>query len=201
MLCAVCLHHKISIVNAYRIDDEGATTMLVPDTVQDIHSGEFQTATVTLPAGRSAGKIRPGKDCAIQGAVFSLKPGSGSNDSSWVIKSPRASGWDTVSGQADVDAQWKLFIRELARKQEQGCFPDSLSTQFIRSAIVESIPLPADLVPMFFYSDRGERFVNLAPDMEIRIQIVLPTAPSIHAGSGAPLRLLTVEYEVVARHD
>ena len=200
MFCLGCLQHKITVVDGYRIDDKAGISMLVPNAVQNYNSGEFQEVTVTFPAGASAAKIRVGKDCAIQGAVFSLQPSSSSNNSSWVVRSPRTSGWDTVSGQADVDAQWKLFIHELARMHDQGCFPSGLSTQFIRSAIAERIPLPANLVPIFMYSDRGERFVNLAPGMEIRIQKVLSTGTSIKTGSETSLRILTVDYDVVPRH-
>jgi hypothetical protein len=107
-------------------------------------------------------------------------------------------GWDAVSRQADVDGQWKLFISDLARMHDQGCFPSGLSTQFIRSTIAKRIPLPADLVPIYMYSDRGERFVNLAPGMEIRIQKVLSAGTSANTGSGT-LRLLTVEYDVFSR--
>jgi hypothetical protein len=187
-------------VDGYRIDDKGGIPMLVRDDVQNINSGEFQEVTVTLAASAPAATIRAGMDCTIHGAVFSLRPSSSSYDSSWVVESPSISGWDAVSGQADVDAQWKLFIRELAGMHNQGCFPSGLSTQFIRSSVAERIPLPANLVPIFMYSDRGERFVNLAPGMEIRIQKVLSTGTSIKTGSETSLRILTVDYEVVSRH-
>ncbi|MDR5730441.1 MAG: hypothetical protein RB191_23790 [Terriglobia bacterium] len=201
MFCSGCLQHKVSVVDGYRIDDKGGIPMLVPIAAPNMNSGEFQTVTVTLLPGRSAAKIRVIKDCAIQGGVFSLQAGSSSNNRSWVISSPRTSDWDTVSGQADVDAQWKRFTSELSRMHDQGCFPSGLSTQFIRSAIAERIPLPANLVPIFMYSVRGERFVNLVPGMEIRIQKVLSTGTSINGGSGTSLRLLTVNYDVVSRHD
>ncbi|HUD54987.1 MAG TPA: hypothetical protein VMR02_07160 [Terracidiphilus sp.] len=200
ILCSGCVRHRISIGDGYFIDDKGGVPMLVPNAGQNINSGEFQAVTVTLPTGTSVAKIRVHEDCAIQGPVFSLQPGSGSNNRSWGVRSPSATGWDTVSGQAEVDAQWRLFIRELARMHDQGCFPSDLTTQFIRSAITERIPLPANLVPIFMYSDRGERFVNLAPDMEIRIQKVLSTGTSIKTGSDTSLRILTVHYDVVSRH-
>lgn len=175
--------------------------MLVPGAPQNNKPGEFQTVMVNLAAGRTDAKTRVGGDCTIHGAVFSLQPGSSSNNSSWLVRSPSASGWDTVSGEADVDAQWRLFISDLARMHNRGCFPSGLSTQFIRSAVAERIPLPASLVPMFMYSDRGERFVNLAPGMEIRIQKVLSNGASANAGPKNSLRILTVDYEVVSRHD
>src|ERR1700728_1994671 len=121
MFCSGCLQHKISVVDRYRIDDKRGIPMLIRNDVQDINSGEFQSETVNLPVGRYAAKIRLLKDCAIQGGVFSLQRSSSLNNSVWVVQSPSISGWDTVSGQADVDAQWKLFIRGLARMNEQGC--------------------------------------------------------------------------------
>jgi len=200
MFCSGCLQHKVSVVDGYRIDDKSGIPMLVPNAVQDIHSGEFQTATLTLPAGPSAAKIQVSKDCSIEGAVFSLQSGFGSTDRSWVVKSPSASGWDTVGEKADLDAQWKLFIGELGRMHGQGCFPAGLSIQSLRSAIAERIPLPANLVPIFMYTDKGERFVDLAPGMEIRIQTVLSTGNSINAGPSTSVRILTVNYDVVLRH-
>lgn len=100
----------------------------------------------------------------------------------------------------NVGAQWKLFVRELARMHDDRCFPSALSTQFVRSAIAKRIPLPADEVPTFMYSDQGERFVNLGPDMEIRIQTVLSKGMSGNAETGNSLRLLTVVYDVVSDH-
>jgi hypothetical protein len=201
VFCSGCLHHTMLIGDGYRIDDQGGVPILAPITAQNANSAEFQTVMVILPPSRSDARFRVRSDCVIQGTVFSMRPISSSDSRSWVVRSPSISGWDTVSGQADVDAQWKLFVRELARLHDQGCFPSGLSTQFIRSAIAERIPLPASLVPIFMYSDRGERFVDLTPGMEIRIQKVLSTGTSINEGSGTSLRLLTVEYDVVSRHD
>jgi hypothetical protein len=200
MCCSGCMQHKISITDGYRIDDKGGTPMLVPNDAQNINSGNFQAVTVNLPASTSAAKTALLKDCAIQGSVFSLQPGSSSNNSVWVVKSPSISGWDMSSAQTDVDAQWKLFISDLTRMHDQGCFPTGLNTQYIRSAIAERIPLPANLVPIFTYSDRGERFVNLGPGMEIRIQKVLSQGASIYTGSDNSLHLLTVDYDVFSRH-
>jgi hypothetical protein len=199
VFCSGCLQHDVSVVGGYSIDDKGGVPMLVPNAVQNINSGEFQAVTVTLPAGTSSVKTQLRENCSIQGGVFSLHPVSSSNSRSWVVKSPSTTGWDTASGKADLDAQWRLFIRELARMHDQACFPSGLNTQYIRSAIAERIPLPADLVPIFMYSDRGERFVNLTPGMEIRIQKVLTTGASINTGSDSSLRLLTVDYDVFSR--
>ena len=203
-LCALifssgCMHHRISIGDGYRIDDKGGVPILVPIATQSISPGEFQTVTVTLPAGSSEAKVRVHDDCVIQGAAFSMHSGSSSDNRSWVVRSPSTSGWDTLSGEMDIDAQWKLFIRELARMHDQGCVPSGLSTPFIRSAIAERIPLPANLVPIFMYSNQGERFVNLVPGMEIRIQKVLSTGTSVNTRSKTSLRILTVVYDVVAR--
>lgn len=199
VFCSGCLKHRLPIGDGYRIDDKGDVPMLVPEAVPASNSGEFQTVMVTLPSGPFEGSIRKPDDCAIQGDLFSIHPGSGSESRSWVIRSPSASGWDTVSAEMNADAEWKQFIRGLARMHDDGCFPSGLSAQFVRSAITEKIPLPADRVPVFMYSERAERFVNLAPGMEIRIQKVLSKGTSVNSGSGSSLRLLTVDYDVVPR--
>jgi hypothetical protein len=201
MFCSGCLQHRVSIGDGYRIVDNGGAPLLVPNALQNNKPGKFQTVMVNLPAGQSDTKIRAGGDCAIHGAIFSLQPGSSSNNRSWVVRSPSTSGWNAVSGEADVDEQWKLFIGDLAHMHDLGCFPSGLSTQSIRSAVAERIPLPANLVPIFMYSDRGERFVNLAPGMDIRIQKVLPNETPADTGPKTSLRILTIDYDVVSRHD
>ena len=170
--------------------------MLLPNGLQDGNSGEFQTVTVTLPAGTAEAKIRVGEDCSVRGAVFPMHPGSSSDNNSWVVQSPSAAGWVRVSGETDVFAQWRSFVRDLARMHDQGCFPSSLSTQSIRSAIAARIPIPAGEVPVFMYSDQGERFVNLVPGMEVRIQRILSTAKPANSGSEDPVQISTLVYDV-----
>ncbi len=197
LFCPGCMRHGISIGNGYRIDDKSGNPMLVPIAVERAGSEQFQTVTVTLP-GSSSGARTAAHDCAISGNIFSLGPGSGLDKKSWLVRSPSISGWDKLSQETDVTGQWKLFVRDLARMHDHGCFPSGISTQLVRSAIAERIPLPADLVPMFMYSDQGENFVDLAPGMEIRIQKVLSTGEPVGAGS-TTLHLLTVDYDVVSR--
>lgn len=199
MCCSGCLQHKATFSSGYHIDDKSGIPMLLPSGLQELDSREFQSVTVTLPAGHAKAKTPMRGDCAIHGAVFSMRPGSGSGNSSWVIRSPGASGWVTASGETDLDAQWRLFVRDLARLHDQGCFPSGLSTQFIRSAIAARIPIPANEVPIFMYSDQGERFVNLAPGMEIRIQQVLSIGKVTGAGSVEPV-LSTLVYDVSSDH-
>ena len=200
MFCSGCLQHKVSILGAYRIDDEGGVPMLLPSGLQGVNSETFQNVTVTLPAAQAQAKTQVRDDCAIHGVVFSMLPSPRSGNNSWVVKSPSASGWVTVSGETDVYAQWKLFIRELARVHDRGCFPSGLSTQLIRSAIASRIPIPANEVPIYMYSDQGERFVNLAPGMEIRIQRVLLTGKVPNSASVHSLRISTLVYDVTADH-
>jgi hypothetical protein len=175
LCCSGCLRHKVASSSSYRIDDKSGIPMLLPGGLQDGNSGELQTVTVTLPASTAEATARTGEDCAIRGAVFSMHPSSSSSNNSWVVQSPSASGWVKVNGETDVYAQWRSFVHDLARVHDQGCFPPNLSTQFVRSAIAARIPIPASEVPMFMYSDQGERFVNLVTGMEVRIQRVLST--------------------------
>ncbi len=195
-----CLQHSIPIGIGYRINDKSGVPMLVPIAVESFSSERFQTVTVTLPASRSDAKKPVRDDCPIRGSIFSLIPGSGSDRRSWVVRSPSISGWDPLGGEMDVYEQWNIFVRELARIHDHGCFPSGVSTQFVRSAIAEKIPLPANEVPIFMFSDHGDRFVNLSPGMEIRIQKVLSTGASVDSRSTEPLRILTVVYDVVSWH-
>ena len=200
IFCSGCVQNGVSVPNGYRIQDGVGPSMLVPDASQDKSSAKLQTAIVNLSNGRSHIRISATGDCAIHGAVFSLLPRPGYGNRSWVITSPGASGWDTLGDEADVDARWRQFLSQLARMHRRGCFPSGLSTQFIRSTIAESIPLPASLVPIFRYSDRGEPFVNLAPGMEIRIQKLVPGVNSKDEMSEISPRIMTAEYDVVSQH-
>lgn len=173
--------------------------MLVPGPTPNDTPAEFQTVLITLPVGLPEARIRTHHDCAIEGDLFSMHSSPNSDNRSWIIQSPSTSGWGALREEMNGDAQWKQFIRELARLHDHGCFPTSLSTQSIRSAIAEKIPLPADRVPVFMFSERGERFVNLAPGMEIRIQKVLSKITSVSPGSRISLPMLTVDYDVVPR--
>lgn len=199
LFCSGCLHHSFPVADGYHIDDKSGVAMLVPDAVQNAESGEFQALTFTLPPAPPLSRGHAKVDCAVRGDMFSLYPAQGSDRSSWIIRSPSASGWDTVSGRMDANTQWERFARELARMHDHGCFAPGLSTQFIRSSIAERIPLPANLVPAFMYSDQGERFVNLAPSMHVRIQKVLSTGASADAGARTSLRVMAIDYDVVPR--
>jgi hypothetical protein len=173
--------------------------MLVPTAVQTTDAGGFQTVMLTLPSGSSTEKTHEHDDCAIRGVTFSMHSGPGSDRRSWVIRSPSTSGWDELSGAIDIEAQWNLFVRDLARMVDRGCFPPGVTSESIRTAIAKRIPLPTNLVPTFMYSDQGERFVNLAPGMQVRIQKVLPTNKSLSPGAGKTLRILNLIYDVVSR--
>ena len=198
VFCSGCLHHRISIGDGYRIDDTGEIPMLVPIATQSAESGEFQTLRVTLSANSPEAKNRLSNDCGVEGIIFSLHSSSNSDKRSWVVRSPSKAGWDTISSRMDIEAEWKLFVRELARIYDKGCFPTGLALQSIRSEITERIPLPANLVPIFMCSDQGEHFVDLTPGMEVEIQKVLSTGALINSGSGNSLRMLTVAYDVVS---
>jgi hypothetical protein len=101
--------------------------------------------------------------------------------------------------EIDIDAQWRLLTHDLARIYDTGCFPPGVSLQSVRSEIAKRIPLLASDVPVFMYSDQGERFVNLAPDMEIRIQKVVAPGTSGKSGSPNAVQLQTAVFDVFPR--
>jgi hypothetical protein len=195
-----CLQHRASTADGYRIEDKWNVPMLVPIAVQATTSEKRQTVVIILPAGQSETKRQVRSDCTISGTIFSLDRSSGSNERSWVVRGPSVSGWETLSGEVDIHAQWNIFLRDLARIHDEGCFPSGISSQLIRSAIVEKIPVPASEIARFRYSDQEERLVDMVPGMEIRIQRLLSTGEASSPGSGSPPRILTLDYDVISPH-
>lgn len=201
MLCPGCMRHKISILDGYRLDDKGGILMLVPAAAGNVDSTDFQTARLTLPVDSSRARTRVREDCLIKGRVFSLHSNSGADNRSWVVRGPSTLGWGKLSSEVDMDAQWTLFIRDLSRLYDRGCFPAGVSAQSIRTAVAKRIPLPASEVPIFTYSDRGERAVDLAPGMEIRVQQIVSSGTPANPASGDSIRVSSAVYDVVSRRD
>ncbi len=200
LCCSGCFHHKITIVNGFRLIENGGAPMLVPTDSQSSDPGNFQTSTLDLSGGSAGAKDQVNHQCLINGDIFSLRLASSLDSRYWIVRSPSISGWDTLASKIDIGSQWKIFTRGLARMNENGCFPSGLTALEIRVAIVQRIPLPADEVPLFFYSDQGIGFTDLAPGMEVRLHGFLPTAKSISAQSQAPPRMWVASYEVIPRH-
>lgn len=196
LCCSGCFHHKYATANGFRLIENGGAPMLVPIDGQSSDPGNFQTATLVLPPGSAGAKD---KQCLINGDIFSLRFASSLNSGHWIVRSPSISGWNTLAGEIDIYSQWKIFTRGLARLQENGCLPSSLTALQIRAAIAQKIPLPAAEVPLFFYSDQERGFADLAPGMEVRLQQFLPAVKSISAQSQDPPRMWVADYEVIPR--
>jgi hypothetical protein len=198
LCCSGCFHHKIAIVNGFRPIENGGAPMLVPTDSQSSDLGNFETTTLVLSGGSPGAKHQVNRQCVINGEVFSLRSASTPDSRYWIVRSPSISGWVTLASKMDVGSQWKVFTRGLALMNKNGCFPSGLTALEIRVAIAQRIPLPADEVPLFFYSDKGIGFTDLAPGMEVRLQRFLPTAKSISAQG--PPRMWVASYEVIPRH-
>ncbi|HEV2134483.1 MAG TPA: hypothetical protein VGR47_09470 [Terracidiphilus sp.] len=172
--------------------------MLVPTGGRITNQGESQTSIIILP-GSSAGAKHPASSpCDIDGEVFTLHPASSSDLRRWVLRGPSLAGWNTLAGEFDIDAQWSKFTLQLARLKKNGCFPAALTALQIRSSIAQRIPLPANQVPSFFYSERGMASIDLAPGMEVRLQQILAPAKS-NSPSRSAFRMLLASYDVVSR--
>jgi hypothetical protein len=197
------LHHKIAIENGLRLSENSGTPMLVPTSGQTSDLGNFQTSTVVLPGFASA-KNQVSHQCTINGEIFSFSSVPPFDSRHWIVRSPSISGWNRLASETDIDSQWKIFTRGLARMNENGCFPPGLTALEIRAAISQRIPLPADEVPLLFYSEREIGFIDLAPGMEVRIQRFLPAGKSISARSKDPFGMRVndwvANYEVIAHH-
>jgi hypothetical protein len=191
------------IENGFSLRENNGAPMLVPTNDQNAASGNFQTSPLVLP-GDAGAKKQVGRQCANNGEVFSLHPASPLDARNWIVRSPSISGWYTVAGQIDIDSQWRIFTRGLARMKEDGCFPEGLTVFEIRAAIAQKIPLPASEVPLFFYSEKRRGSIDLAPGMEVRLQHFLPVrqsmdAPSQGATQPPPVDYRAAHYEVLLR--
>jgi hypothetical protein len=198
LCCTACFHHKIAIENGFRLEENGSAPMLVPTNSQSSDLGNFQTSTIVLAGGSAGVKDQVDHQCMINGDIFSLRSASPPDSRYWIVRSPSISGWNTLAGEINIDSQWKSFTRGIARMNENGCFPSGLTALEIRVAIAQRIPLPADEVRLFFYSDQRIGFTDLAPGMEFSLQRFLPTAKSISAQG--PPRMWVASYEVIPRH-
>ncbi len=205
LCCSGCLRHKIPIADGYRIEENAGAPMLVPIDGHRSSPAEFQTSKIVLPGGAAGAGHEPGRKCVLQGQAFSLHSASPRDRSQWTVRSPSISGWNTLAGRLNLDAQWDAFTRGLARLNENGCFPAHLTALEIRTAIAQRIPLPASEVPLFFYSQQRLGFIDLAPGMEISLQQFLPAVKPIGTRSQNTSRKWaandwSADYEVIPRH-
>ncbi len=196
LCCSGCFHHKVGS-GGFRLEENGGAPILVPTDDEGSGESKFRTSTVVLSGDSAATKNHARDDCGINGEVFSLRAASPFDSKRWVVRSPSVSGWNAVAGQIDVDSHWKSFARGIARMNEEGCFPGGLSSLQIRIAIAQRIPLPADEVPLFFYSDRRIGFADLAPGMQLRLERFVRTAKSVTAEG--PPRQWVARYDVISR--
>ena len=174
--------------------------MLVPTDSQSSDPGSFQTSTLVLSGGFAGAKDQVNHECLINGEVFSLRSASPHDSRYWIVRSPSISGWGMLASKIDIGSQWKMFTRDLARMDENGCFPPGLTALEIPVAVAQTIPLPADEVQLFFYSDEGIGFTDMAPGMEVRLHGFLPATKSVSAQSQDPPRGWVASYEVIPRH-
>ncbi len=194
LCCSGCFGHKIAIDNGLRIRENSGTPMLVPTNGQSSGLGNFQTSTLVLPSGSASARDQASHQCTINGEIFSLRSASSLDSRYWIVRSPSTSGWYTLASEIDIYSQWKIFTRGLARMNENGCFPSGLTALQIRAAIAQRIPLPANEVPWFFYSEQRIGFIDLAPGMEVRLQQMLPTRKSISTRSRGTFRTWAANY-------
>jgi hypothetical protein len=203
--CSGCFHHKIAIEDGFRLSENGDAPMLVPTNGPTSEAGNFQTSKLVLPGGFAGANDQVSHQCAIKSEIFAFSSVPPHDSRHWIVRSPSISGWNKLAGETDIYSQWKIFTRELTRMNENGCFPPGLTALEIRAAIAQKIPLPADEVSLFFYSEQGIGFIDLAPGMEVRLQRFVPAESSIGAQSkGASQEgaadYWAASYEVIPRH-
>ena len=200
LCCSACLHHRVTLESGFHLSENSGAPMLVPTDGQTPDSGNFQLSMLDLSGRAARTNHQDRRACTINGETFALRSTPPMDSRHWIIRSPSIGGWNTLPGRIDIYGQWKIFTRDIARMAQDGCFPTGLTALQIRIAIAQKISLPAGEVPIFFYSDQGTGFTDLAPGMEIELQKFVHEETSTNARSEDPPRLWTANYEVVPRH-
>lgn len=200
LCCSGCFQRKITIEDGYRLTENTGAPMLIPIGGPSSDTDKLQKSIVVLPGSSAKLKDQVSHQCAIGGQIFSIRRASPGDSKHWIIRSPAISGWNTLAGEFDIDSEWRTFTRDLARMNEEGCFPAGLTSVDIRLAIAQRIPLPANEVPSFFYSGQEMGIIDLAPGMEVRLQQILPAGKSISARSKSAFQMWLANYVVLSRH-
>src|ERR1700675_2536819 len=71
LCCSGCFHHKIAIVNGFRLIENGGAPMLIPTDSQSSDPGNFQTSTLVFSGGSAGAKDQVNHQCLINGDIFS----------------------------------------------------------------------------------------------------------------------------------
>ena len=165
-----CLRHNPPFLPAgYKLQHFSDVTVLSPPGIPRL-VGDFQTTTISTGPRQGSGPRPLGDTCVIDGQFFSLHPeGDGI---SWLVTSPSAEAWDKTSFLSPGENEWSVFADHIAEMASHGCFRAGIDSNYVQRRVAEAIPLPADQGLRFYYSLNSAGFVDLRPDMQLRVETI-----------------------------
>lgn len=190
--CLGCMARRNVADPIFKLTEVDSQYFLVPNLAQTHEP--HQQFQVSLSHGDTDWEHLDKESCSISGRWFSLFPIdlAGQN---WTVETPSATAWAEAAGRIDMKSEWESFLQQVALLQKRGCF--SLSEDFaeIKRRIVEGMAIPADESLLYRYSYGQSGYVDLTPDMQLRIERNLPANGTGRGRkNGSPLRTVVTTY-------
>jgi len=129
---------------------------------------KYQTLSIPVTEAGNGRETGDAKDCSVKGDWFSFYRVPGNKF--WTVQIPTAAAWEQSGGTVDMKDEWQGFEAALYGLQQRHCFA-SLDEYFqVKQRIAASLPAPADETLFYRYGYGPGGYVDLAPDMQVRIE-------------------------------
>jgi hypothetical protein len=122
--------------------------------------------TIRIPAAQ-AGNVPA--DCSIKGSWFSFGRSSG-KQADWIATAPSPSAWETRAGAIDMKEEWLSFEKALDGLQQKQCFASVDEYLHVKQRIATSLSTPVEDTLFYRYSYGPGGYVDMAPNMQLRIE-------------------------------
>jgi hypothetical protein len=132
----------------------------------DAASSQSDHQTIRIPAAQ-VGSVPV--DCSIKGSWFSFSRSS-VKQLDWIAETPSPSAWAASAGALDMKEEWLSFQKALDGLQHKHCFSSVHEYLYVRQRIAASLSAPVEDTLFYRYSYGPGGYVDMAPDMQLRIE-------------------------------
>jgi hypothetical protein len=132
----------------------------------DAASSQSDHQTIRIPAAQ-VGSVPV--DCSIKGSWFSFSRSS-VKQLDWIAETPSPSAWEASAGALDMKEEWLSFQKALDGLQHKHCFSSVHEYLYVRQRIAASLSAPVEDTLFYRYSYGPGGYVDMAPDMQLRIE-------------------------------
>jgi hypothetical protein len=167
---AGCAAHQSKAI--YRLSEINSQYFLLSPDASDAH-GDRQTLLIPRAAGSGS--------CSIRGSWFSFHPAA--DRKSWIVETPTAEAWERGSGTVDMREEWQKFEAELYGSPQGLCSLSLEEYLSLKQKIAESLSSPAEDSLFYRYAYGAGGYVDLAPEMQLRIERVFLGAAGDYRGT------------------